>query len=352
MGRKAHLVGSIPGASATEAMEAALSRLGPYLLTLSDGETGQRAWWIGACIANIAANPDVELSGGGQHNFSSYDDVPQFRIKDGGTLSAANLEACLPYEQAFTASFPLFRDLREKYGRPDLPFQVGIPGALDLSVDAFGFEAGFDPRYYQPSFEATASQVNKIAAAGGNDTVFQLETPAALIAVASADDAAAIPTAQQVAALTVQLPAAVPAGIRFGVHLCLGDLNHKSMVGMRDITPAVRVANEIAAAWPADRPLEFMHVPFAAAEEPPSFDPAFYAPLSELNIPSSVRFVAGCIHESLSGDKQVELLRLIESHLGREVDVAAACGLGRRPDVSQAWDAMEKALLLVEKTPA
>jgi len=27
-------------------------------------------------------------------------------------------------------------------------------------------------------------------------------------------------------------------------------------------------------------------------------------------------------------------------------DAAAACGLGRRPDVSQAWDAMEKALLL------
>ena len=352
MGRKAHLVGSIPGANATEAMEAALSRLGPYLLTLSDGETGQRAWWIGACISNIANNPDVEPSGGGQLNFSSYDDVPQFRIREGATLSADRLEACLPYEQAFTVSFPLFRDLREKHGRPDLPFQVGIPGPLDLSVDAFGFEVGFDPRYYQPSFEATASQVNKIAAAGGSDVVFQLETPAALIAVASGDEAAAKPTAQQVGALTIQLPEAVPAGTRFGVHLCLGDLNHKSMVGMRDITPAVLVANEIAAGWPADRPLEFIHVPFAAAEEPPSFDPAFYAPLRELDIPSSVRFVAGCIHESLSSEKQVELLKLIESYLGREVDVAAACGLGRRPDVSQAWDAMEKALHLVEKTPA
>ena len=168
MGRRAHLVGSIPGANATEAMEAALSRLGPYLLTLSDGETGQRAWWIGACIANMGGNPDVELSGGGQHDFSSYDDVPQYRLRDGGTLSAANLEACLPYEQAFTESFPLFRDLRNKYERPDLPFQVGIPGPLDLSVDTFGFEVGFDPRYYQPSFEATASQVNKIAAAGAN----------------------------------------------------------------------------------------------------------------------------------------------------------------------------------------
>jgi hypothetical protein len=43
---------------------------------------------------------------------------------------------------------------------------------------------------------------------------------------------------------------------------------------------------------------------------------------------------------------------MIESHVGREVDVAAACGLGRRPDVAQAWDAMEKALVLVESQPA
>jgi hypothetical protein len=332
-------------------MEAALGRLAPYLLTLSDGETGPRAWWIGACIRNLGDNPDVELIGGGQRDFSSYQDVPQYRLRDGATLSAASLEACLPYEAAFTASYPLFRDLRVKYGRPDLPFQVGIPGQLDLAVDAFGFEVGFDPRYYEPSLEATASQVTKIAMAGGDDVLFQLETPGALISMAVADHAAAAQTAGQMAALTIQLPAAVPAGTRFGVHLCLGDLNHKSMVGMRDIGPAVVLANELAAAWPPDRSLEFIHMPFAAAEEPPTFDPAFYRPLTELEIPDSVRFVAGCIHESLSSDKQVELLRLIETQAGREADVAAACGLGRRPDVSQAWDAMEKALLLVESQP-
>ena len=353
MARRAHLVGSIPGTSAAEAMEAALSRLAPYLLTLSDGETGPRAWWIGACIRNMGDNPDVELTGGGQRDFSSYQDVPQYRLRQDATLSPANLEACLPYEDAFTGSYPLFRDLRVKYGRPDLPFQVGIPGALDLAVDAFGFEVGFDPRYYQPALEATASQVSKIGMAGGDDVVFQLETPAALISTAMADDAAAAAqTAGQMAALTIQLPAAVPAGTRFGVHLCLGDLNHKSMIGMRDIGPAVVLANELAAAWPSDRTLEFIHMPFAAAEEPPAFDPAFYRPLTQLNIPESVRFIAGCIHENLSSDKQVELLRMIESQAGREADVAAACGLGRRPDVAQAWDAMEKALLLVESQPA
>ncbi len=286
MGRRAHLVGSIPGATAAEAMEAALDRLAPYLLTLSDGETGPRSWWVGACIRNFHGNPDVELAASGRGDFSSYQDVPQFRLRDGATLDAGNVEACLPYERAFADSYPVFRDLRVKYGRLDLPFQVGIPGQLDLSVDTFGFETGFDPRYYQPCLEATIAQVGKIAAAGGDDVVFQLETPAALIAVAGAGDQAAAGTARQMANLTVQLPASVPEGARFGVHLCLGDLNHKALAGLQDITPAVLVANELAAAWPSGRTLEFIHVPFAAAEEPPSFDPAFYEPLSPSTSPT------------------------------------------------------------------
>jgi hypothetical protein len=327
-------------------MQAALKRLAPYLLTLSDGETGTRAWWIGNCIGNMASLPGLELAREGT-DFSDYDHVPQYRLRDGATLDADKLEACLPYYAAFADSYPTFIELREQYRRPDLPFQVGIPAHLDLAVDAFG-EAGFAPQYLEPSFEATASQVRKIAGTGAKDVIFQLETPAALIAVASAEPGAAQETASQVAAGLARLPASAPAGTRFGVHLCVGDLNHKSLVGLPDITPAVLMANALAGAWPSDRPLEFMHMPFAAAQEPPTFAPSFYEPLAQLDMPASVRFVAGCIHESVSSDQQVELLRMIENHVGREADVAAACGLGRRPDVAQAWDAMEKALLLVE----
>ncbi|HEX9065345.1 MAG TPA: hypothetical protein VF843_09560 [Streptosporangiaceae bacterium] len=314
---------------------------------MSDGETGARSWWIGACIKNLAANPSLELDGGGKRDFSSYEDVPQYRLKDRASLAADSVEASLPYLDAFTASYPLFRELRSEYHRPDLPFQVGVPGHVDLSADSFGFQAGFDPRYLTPCLEATASQITKIAAAGNGDVLIQLETPAALIATCMAGEDGAAGAARQLAAATAALPAAVPAGTRFGVHLCLGDMNHKAMTGMRDITPAVLVANELAAAWPDGRPLEFIHMPFAAAEQPPSFEEEFYRPLGKLELPGSVRFVAGCIHESLDDVSQAGLLAMIEEEAGREADVAAACGLGRRPDPAQAWDAMDKARRLV-----
>ena len=44
--RSAHLVGSLPGGDADDAMRVALTTLGSSLRTLPDGETGERHNWI------------------------------------------------------------------------------------------------------------------------------------------------------------------------------------------------------------------------------------------------------------------------------------------------------------------
>jgi hypothetical protein len=121
-----------------------------------------------------------------------------------------------------------------------------------------------------------------------------------------------------------------PRDARFGIHLCLGDLGHKAMGRMRDASPVVHLANAVVAAWPAGPRLEYVHGPLAAGELPPTLDPAFYRPLAGLRLPESTRFAAGFLHESRSTEQARLILDLIESAYGREVDVAAACGLGRR----------------------
>ena len=67
-----------------------------------------------------------------------------------------------------------------------------------------------------------------------------------------------------------------------------------------------------------------------AADHSATRDPSFYEPLQNLVVPVSTRFAAGFAHESQSIDDQRSIRGLIEGHLGGEVVIAAACGLGRR----------------------
>ncbi|GIJ44415.1 hypothetical protein Val02_13010 [Virgisporangium aliadipatigenens] len=92
----------------------------------------------------------------------------------------------------------------------------------------------------------------------------------------------------------------------------------------------MRLVNAIVAAWPAGRPLEYVHAPFAAAERPPSTDPRWYAPLRRLRLPDGTRFVAGVAHEDQPLDVQRRLVRRIDELVGARVGVSTSCGLGRR----------------------
>jgi len=126
-----------------------------------------------------------------------------------------------------------------------------------------------------------------------------------------------------------------PEGARFGLHLCLGDMNHRALGRMSDTGPLVALTNAIVAAWPAGRALEYVHAPFAAAEEPPPTDPGWYAPLRRLRLPSPTRIIAGVAHEDQDLATQHQIVQLIDGLVGERAGVSTSCGLGRRtPDAA------------------
>ena len=114
---------------------------------------------------------------------------------------------------------------------------------------------------------------------------------------------------------------------------------------MKDVSPLVHLTDALVSRWPAGRPLEFVHVPLAAADEPPARDPAFYAALAGLRLPPEVRFVAGLVHEDRTLDEQLRTRALLDDLLGRPVDVATSCGLGRRTQAA-AESTMDRAAAL------
>lgn len=339
MGRSAHLVGSIPLDDADEAMSTALDRLGPHLHTLPDGETGERSDWIIHIIESLRDHPDLEVRREG--DWSDYEDTVTHKVKLGHTLDGRDLD--LRHVAAFEESFPVFERLREERGLDDLSFQVGLPSDFDMALFTLGPSGPLLHRW--PFTVATLREIHAIHRRAGLQVVFQLEMPAELVAVTQVPRPLQPLVAAYLARGIARLARRSPAGARFGLHLCLGDMNHEALGRMRDVRPLVLLTNAVVERWPDDRPLEFIHVPLAAGEEPPPLEGEYYAPLADLRLPPIVRLVAGLVHEGRTVEQQRELLRLIEDLVGRSVDVATSCGLGRR-DPEDALETMEQAAAL------
>ncbi len=68
----------------------------------------------------------------------------------------------------------------------------------------------------------------------------------------------------------------------------------------------------------------------AAGSSPAPTGPAAYRALRHLALPTGTRLVAGFVHEQPTLQSLQELLRTIEQARGGQVDIASACGLGRR----------------------
>ncbi len=355
MSRHTHLVGAWPGRSAPHAIEVAFAALGPWLDRLSDGETGLRSQWVTPVVEGMRANPNVEMTQDG--DYSHYEKTPKYKVREGRTLDPASIE--LGFRRAFEASYPAFKELRGRHGREGVRFQVGVPTPIDLAVVVFGPAAFADPLLIQAFLGAEIKEISEIAAlADPEDVVFQLETIVAIPAVGSqetsGDNHAVSGGADEMLGRIAGLFAAVaqgaPENTHFGIHLCLGDFNHEAFSRLDTVEPIVRVANAIVERWPEGRPLDYIHVPFAAASEPPPTEPQFYAALGDLRLPEGVRLAAGFVHEHVDEAGHRALLATIEQAAGREVDVAATCGLGRRPDDAEAYEAMRMSRVLLDTT--
>jgi hypothetical protein len=323
--RSIHLVGSYPADDVRQAMTVAVRKAGRHLRTVADGEVGERRNWVTHIVDSFRCRSDVELRKEGE--WSGYDNVLVLKMRRGHWLTADSLD--LGHVGDAEASYAVFKEIRAEHELPGLSFQVGIPGDLDLALFTFGPAGAFTRR--TPFREELIREINEIAEWGGRDVLFQLEFPVELVMVTSAPAPLRGLVARFMARGMTRLAGAAPPGTRFGIHLCVGDLNHKALKRMKTTAPLVALSNAVLRAWPGDRVLEYMHVPLADGEQPPTLETGFYRDLERLTgMRRDVRFVAGLVHEEQDLDEQRQVLHTVETLLGRTVDVSTACGLGRR----------------------
>lgn len=341
-GRRVHLVGSIPEKTTHDAMRLVIDTVGDRVTQwLPDGETGTRRNWIERLVENLRSHDDLELASDG--DWSDYDATPRFRIKKSHTFDSVELD----YFEHFEDSWPEFQKVRSDLGRPDLAFQIGIPGPIDVALAAFGFSpiAGF--RNVRPFETATLREIEKVDAVAGDEVVYQLEIPIEVGVTTRIPSPIRGPGARWLARKVLRVVADSPEGTRWGFHLCVGDMNNEAFSRLSNAGPAVQLANALVAQFPTRRKLEFVHIPLAHGSNPPTTDRAFYEALGDLDLPADVRFIAGFAHERQSLEEQREVRTIIEDLIGHPVDVASSCGLGRR-NVERATANLTQTRLLAE----
>jgi hypothetical protein len=335
--------GSMPaGLNAREAWSTLLTQVGPLLTSVPPPETGAAADWIVPYLLMLRNHPSLEEIR--QGDWSDYDHGNRYQVKPGYEFVSGPINVGIV--DSFVANATLFRTLRREFDLPeDIPLQLDVKGVFDFAFFAFGPGAILTKRnrerYMRPFLDATLREMRTVLdRAGQQPVIFQLSVPVPTIFECKIPAPFRRLFTGWLAASVVRIAAEAPTGSHFGCHLCLGDLGHKAKARPRSAAPLVALANGIARRWPAwVSPLEYMHLPLAAGDEPPSLQERYYRPLRNLRLTEGCELVAGLLHEGLNEAQVAKALGMVEKFVSEStgtatpvapVAVAPSCGYGRR----------------------
>lgn len=316
-----HLVGSVPLDTAGGVFRRLAAALGGQLERIPDGETGERANWIGFQLGRLLAADGIEH--GGLHETAGYGPMPSVRL----TRLAAEIRlGSLGYAEAARASYKTFARLREEGVIPSgVRFQVSLPTPLAV-VNAWVALADQDA--FEPVYEARLLEelVEILDAVPHEDLAIQWDVAVEIAILEGSFPATATQDFDGILRRLVRLAGHVPEDIQLGYHLCWGDYEHRHFKEPESLALAVEVANRIADESP--RGIDWLHMPVPRDRA----DEAYFRPLTDLRVAPATRLYLGVVHPDgvEATQRRLDAARAVlgdDRHLG----VATECGMGRTP---------------------
>ena len=345
---KVHLVGSIPGDSATEVFRLCTTALGDLIRTLPDGETGYRQHYIGWLGYNIyRTHPDLrvvtqprpidpddpeEWRKPGEEWLSrdiDWSDFWRFRLREG--VAQFTLET-LGYADAAVESYAEFLRLRDAGAIPaETRFQVALPSASD-GAGVFVADPEDLPLFVESYEKAMARDVARmLEVIPASDLAIQWDNVGFAIGhelERSKSRDSADPGIQpgrlteNFRQMLGRFLDIVPDDAAFGIHLCYGDFRHEHRIQPRDLGVCVLLANEALSF--ARRSIDWIHMPVPRGRA----DDDYFRPLQDMS--ADTRLFLGLVHhtDGVEGTaRRIEVAKRHSSNFG----IATECGLGRRP---------------------
>ena len=316
----AHLVGSVPLASAEAVFQAVAAEIGDRLRRMPDGETGPRADWIVWQLPVFTSQPALEVVPPAP---DSWRPLPRVRLEDGARPERVRFEA-LGYAEAAVASYRVFARLKRDGLVPvGCRFQVCLPTPL-APISAFvvpEHQAALEPIYEArllQELQVVLDEVPHDQLAVQWDTNFEFGMLEGVFPVWFEDVKGGI------LERLLRISRRVPPDIELGYHFCYGDVQHRHFKEPGDAGRLVEVANALTASL--GRPLHWIHLPVPRGRD----DEAYYAPLAELRLRPETELYLGLVHHT-DGVEGTRRRLTVAQRFVSGFGIATECGWGRRP---------------------
>jgi hypothetical protein len=328
-----HFNGSVNLPDAETVMREISTRIPTGVRRMTDGETGERGYWILFQIQKFLQMPELESVTVG-HAYETSSDapaMPQLRLAEGAsaeTISWPNLG----YADAYVASFEVFDQLRKSGMIPaDVRFQMQYPTPLASTAGTFVPE---DMAAIAASYEAAlfADLDRALATLPHDRCAVQWDVAVEFGLLEGAMGPGSAVPLEQITPALVRCVDRVPADVPVGLHLCYGDYGHQHFMQPESLQTQVDLVNAVGAA--AQRPIAWASFTVPQARD----DVGYFAPLRDLTVgpETELAFALVPYHPDDQADGTTATqaghidAALTESSAGaREWAVCTECGMGR-----------------------
>jgi len=326
-----HFNGSVNLPDAETVMKEISSRIPTGVRRMTDGETGDRGYWIHFQIQKFLKMPEFESVQVGKAYATEADapDMPRLRLAPGASATTIAWPD-LGYANAYIASFTTFDRLQQNGTIPtDVRFQLQYPTPLasmaatiepeDLSDVAASYEAAL--------FADLDSALEKL----DHDRIAVQWDVAVEFGLLEGAMGPQVPMGQITPAL-VRCVERAPANVPVGMHLCYGDYGHQHFKQPESLRMQVELVNAVVSA--AQRPVSF--VSFTVPQDRSDAD--YFAPLRELTAGDETELYFALVPYH-PGDQPEGTTAAQAAHIGdglaqsaagsREWGICTECGMGR-----------------------
>ena len=253
-----HFNGSVNLPDAETVMSEISSRIPNGVRRMTDGETGDRNYWISFQTRKFEQMPEFETVAVGQAYETAPDapDMPQLRLTEDASAEMINWPD-LGYADEYTKSFATFERMQNEGTIPaDVRFQLQYPTPLASVAGTFVPDdlPTVAPSYEQALFADLDSALERLP----HDRVAVQWDVAIEFGALEGAMGPKIPI-DQIAPGLVRCLERVPADVPVGMHLCYGDYGHQHFKQPGSLKMQVDLVNAVSAGCGAPAQLRLLH---------------------------------------------------------------------------------------------